>query len=120
MTAAIDRIAERAVAMAKAAPADPYAGIAAADEIAKDWPQLDMAGEEHADAALLRDMALTAEAHALKVKGVSKSGGAAASSSGRTVRARRLQWLCRQLSAHQLRVQRDRDRRRRHRHGARL
>ena len=35
--AGIERIAEQAVAMAKAAPADPYAGIASADEIARDW-----------------------------------------------------------------------------------
>lgn len=83
--AGITRIAEQAVAMAKAAPADPYAGIASADEIAKDWAALDTAGENLPDAALLRDMALAAETHALEVKGVSKSGGAGASSYDRTV-----------------------------------
>jgi len=83
--ASIERIAEQAVAMAKAAPADPYAGIAAANEIAKDWAPLDIAGDALPDATLLRDMALTAEASALKVKGVSKSGGAGASSSDRTI-----------------------------------
>ncbi|MGE0237120.1 MAG: TldD/PmbA family protein [Parvibaculaceae bacterium] len=83
--AGIARIAEQAVAMAKAAPADPYAGIAAASEIAKDWPQLDMAGDDLPEAGALRDMAFTAEAHALQVKGVSKSGGAGASSSNRTI-----------------------------------
>jgi PmbA protein len=83
--AGIERIAERAVAMAKAAPADPYAGIAGASQIAKDWPALDIAGDALPDAAALRDMALTAEAHALEVKGVSKSGGAGASSSDRTI-----------------------------------
>jgi PmbA protein len=83
--AGIERIAERAVAMARAAPADPYAGIAEASEIARDWAPLDIAGDHLPDAADLRDMALTAEAHALKVKGVSKSGGAGASSSDRTI-----------------------------------
>ncbi|MGE3875063.1 MAG: TldD/PmbA family protein, partial [Parvibaculaceae bacterium] len=83
--AGIERIAEQAVAMAKAAPADPYAGLAAASEIAKDWAPLDIAGEDLPDASALRDMALTAEAHALQVKGVSKSGGAGASSSDRAV-----------------------------------
>ncbi|WP_119271892.1 TldD/PmbA family protein [Taklimakanibacter deserti] len=83
--AGIERIAEQAVAMAKAAPADPYAGIAAANEIAKDWAPLDIAGDALPDATRLRDMALTAEASALKVKGVSKSGGAGASSSDRTI-----------------------------------
>jgi PmbA protein len=83
--AGIERIAEQAVAMAKVAPADPYAGIAEASEIAKDWTPLDIAGENLPEASALRDMALTAEAHALKVKGVSKSGGAGASSSDRTI-----------------------------------
>jgi PmbA protein len=83
--AGIERIAEQAVAMAKAAPADPYVGIAAASEIAKDWAPIDIAGDDLPDASALRDMALTAEAHALKVKGVSKSGGAGASASDRTI-----------------------------------
>jgi PmbA protein len=81
----IERIAEQAVAIAKAAPSDPYAGIATASEIAKDWSPLDIAGEDLPDATALREMALTAEAHALKIKGVSKSGGAGASSSDRTI-----------------------------------
>jgi PmbA protein len=83
--AGIERMAEQAVAMAKAAPADPYAGIAEASEIARDWAPLDIAGDALPDASALRDMALTAEAHALQVKGVSKSGGAGASASERTI-----------------------------------
>ena len=83
--AGIDKIAEQAVAMAKAAPPDPYGGIAAADQVAKDWARLDIAGEPLTDAAALRDMALTAERHALAVKGVSKSDGAGASASDRNI-----------------------------------
>lgn len=83
--AGIERIAEQVVAMAKAAPADPYAGIAAASEVAKDWAPLDVAGENLPDASMLREMALTAETSALAVKGVSKSGGAGASASERSV-----------------------------------
>lgn len=83
--AGIDRIAEQAVAMAKAAPPDPYAGIASPDQIAHDWAMPDIAGETLLDAAQLRDMALAAEKSALAVKGVSKSGGAGASSSDRSV-----------------------------------
>lgn len=83
--AGIERIAEQAVAMAKAAPADPFGGIADVSDIARDWTRLDIAGDALPDAAALRDMALTAEAHALKVKGVSKSGGAGASSSDRAI-----------------------------------
>lgn len=83
--AGIERIAEQAVAMAKAAPPDPYAGIAAPDQVARDWTVPDIAGETLRDAARLRDMALAAEKSALAVKGVSKSGGAGASSSDRSV-----------------------------------
>jgi PmbA protein len=83
--AGIDKIAEQAVAMAKAAPPDPYAGIAEADQVAKDWARLDIAGKPLTDAVVLRDMALTAEKNAVAVKGVSKSGGAGASASDRSV-----------------------------------
>jgi PmbA protein len=83
--AGIDRIAEQAVAMAKAAPPDPYAGIASPDQIAHDWVMPDIAGATLLDVAQLRDMALAAEKSALAVKGVSKSGGAGASSSDRSV-----------------------------------
>lgn len=83
--AGIDRIAEQAVAMAKAAPPDPYAGIASPDQVARDWAVPDIAGETLLDANQLRDMALAAEKSALAVHGVSKSGGAGASSSDRSV-----------------------------------
>ncbi len=83
--AGLEHIAEQAVAMAKAAPPDPYAGIAGDDEIAKSWVTPDIAGDDLPAAPTLRDMALTAEAHALAVKGVSKSGGAGASATDRTV-----------------------------------
>ncbi|HTN96187.1 MAG TPA: TldD/PmbA family protein [Nordella sp.] len=83
--AGIERIAEQAVAMAKAAPPDPYAGIAAPDQVARNWGELDIAGETLLDAEALRDMALSAESHALAVTGVSKSGGAGASSYERSV-----------------------------------
>ncbi len=60
--------------MAKAAPSDPYAGIAAASEIATDWAPVDVADDDLPDAAALRQMALTAEAHALAVKGREQIG----------------------------------------------
>src|SRR5690242_1679245 len=47
----IERIAEQAVAIARAAPPDPYAGIADAQAVAKAWPSLDMAGQGLPDAA---------------------------------------------------------------------
>ena len=38
----ISSLAERAVAMAKLAPQDPFAMLAAPELLAKDWPELDM------------------------------------------------------------------------------
>jgi PmbA protein len=72
-------LAERAVAMARAAPEDRFAGLADRERLARDLPDLDlidpaMPGVEH-----LESLALAAEAAALKVSGVTKSGGASAS-----------------------------------------
>ena len=39
---ALDELVERAVAMARTVPEDPYCGIADPSEIARDWPSLDM------------------------------------------------------------------------------
>ncbi len=78
--ATLTQLAERAVAMARLAPEDPYAGLAPAERLA--------GGEERAldliDPAppptpeALRDMALAAEAAALGVAGVTLSEGAGA------------------------------------------
>ena len=46
-------LVERAVAMAKAAPEDPYCGIADARDISKDYPQLDLADGYELDAPTL-------------------------------------------------------------------
>lgn len=75
---AIDALAERAVAMAKRAPEDPYAGLPEAGTSAHDWPDLDMFDAREVDADALRDMALEAEAAALEVEGVTNSLSAGA------------------------------------------
>ena len=72
-------LAERAVAMAKAAPEDAFAGLADAALLARDFPDLDMLDPELPSVALLEERAKAAEAAALAVKGVSKSGGASGS-----------------------------------------
>ena len=41
-SARFDELVARAVAMAKAVPEDPYCGLASPEEIARDWPDLDM------------------------------------------------------------------------------
>src|SRR5204862_2799195 len=43
---ALDELVERAVAMARTVPEDPYCGIADPSEIAREWPRLDMLDPE--------------------------------------------------------------------------
>ena len=74
-----DSLAERAVAMAKVAPEDPYAGLADQDLLVKELPELELLDNKELSAADLTDIALGAEAAGLAVNGVSKSGGASAS-----------------------------------------
>jgi PmbA protein len=71
-------LAERAVAMARVAPEDPYAGLADPGRLARDFPDLDILDETIPEAASLTDAALAAEEAALSVKGVAQSGGSSA------------------------------------------
>lgn len=75
---AIDPMVERAVAMAKLAPEDPYCGLAPADRIAKDFPDLDLADPVEPSTEKLADMAAAAEAAGLDKKGITNSDGAGA------------------------------------------
>ncbi len=74
-------MAERAVAMAREAPEDPFTGLADAEQLASSWdlPALELFDPTPEPAAenLMRD-ALEAEAAALAVQGVSKVSDAAA------------------------------------------
>ena len=72
-------LAERAVAMARAAPEDKYAGLADEDLLARDFPDLDLIDRALPDVKQLEAMARAAEQAALAVKGVTKSDGASAS-----------------------------------------
>ena len=74
-------LAERAVAMAKVAPDDKFAGLADRALLAKTQPELDLLDPELPPVAVLEDRALRTEAAGLAVKGVSKSEGASASAS---------------------------------------
>jgi PmbA protein len=73
-----ESLAERAVAMARVAPEDPYAGLADASLLAKQIPDLDLADHELPPVARLEELARAAESAALAVQGVTKSGGAGA------------------------------------------
>ena len=72
-------LAERAVAMARAAPEDKFAGLAEQALLAHDFPDLDLVDPELPGVAQLERNARAAEQAALAVKGVTKSGGASAS-----------------------------------------
>ncbi|MGX1410809.1 PmbA protein [Bradyrhizobium elkanii] len=72
-------VAERAVAMARVAPDDKYVGLADPALHAHDFPDLDLLDRKVPSTAELEQRAIEAEAAALAVKGVTKSGGASAS-----------------------------------------
>jgi PmbA protein len=76
---AIAGLADRAVAMARAAPEDPFAGLADRERLAKNFPDLDLVDPELPSASRLETLALEAERAAMAVKGVTKSAGASAS-----------------------------------------
>ncbi len=67
---ALADLAERCVAMARAVPEDPWCGLAAGDELAREDMELDLEGDGEAPEALLENEALTAEAAALAIPGV--------------------------------------------------
>lgn len=81
-------MAERAVAMARETPEDPYAGLADTDQLATTWDvaalELEDPSPEPAPAAL-QDDALAAEAAALAVAGVAQVQAAGASYSRHAV-----------------------------------
>ncbi len=81
---AIHRLAENALAMARLAPPNPYAGVAEPELLANSFPNLDLVSGKLPDAASLERMAREVEQAALSVSGVSKSGGASASSGDRS------------------------------------
>jgi len=73
-------LAERVVAMAKAAPEDAYCGLLEAQYRATGAaPELEQADTVRPDSAQLQAMALACEAASLSVEGVENSGGGGAS-----------------------------------------
>jgi PmbA protein len=79
ITGDVAQLAERAVAMAKIAPEDPYAGLADPALLASAFLDLDLVDPDLPSVAVLEQRAKSAEAAGLAVKGVSKSDGASAS-----------------------------------------
>ena len=78
--AALDDLAERAVAMARVAPEDPHVGLAGAELLDRgESPALDLEDAEEPGPETLRARAEAAEDAARSVEGVTNSEGAAAS-----------------------------------------
>ena len=75
----VGALAERAVAMARVAPEDHFAGLADRELLVRDAPDLDLVDRELPEVAALEAAARRAEEAGRAVKGVSKSGGASAS-----------------------------------------
>jgi len=72
---AVTELVERALAMARAVPEDPFCGLADAERLARDWPALDLEDSAHPDAAELLETAKRAEDAARAVDGVTNSEG---------------------------------------------
>ena len=77
-TRALDQLAERAVAMARATPEDPYCGLAARELLAKKWPELDLADSHEPSSERLVELAKNCEGAAREVHGITNSEGASA------------------------------------------
>jgi PmbA protein len=75
---ALREVVERAVAMARIAPEDPYAGLAEPGQLATEFPDLDICDDTEPSAERLVAMAAEAEDAARAVPGVTNSEGAEA------------------------------------------
>lgn len=75
---ALDELAERSVAMARSVPEDPFCGLADKDQLASDFPDLEVCDETEPSAETLSERAARAEDAARSVSGVTNSDGAEA------------------------------------------
>jgi PmbA protein len=78
-SATLDEMVARAVAMARAAPEDPHAGLAETNLLARDIADLDLFDASEQEAETLYARAAEAEDAARAIEGVSNSEGAEAS-----------------------------------------
>jgi PmbA protein len=74
----LDQLAERAVAMARTTPEDPYCGLAPRELLAKTWPSLDLEDTNEPSSERLVELAKNCEGAAREVKGITNSEGASA------------------------------------------
>jgi PmbA protein len=76
---ALAELSERAVAMAKLAPEDKFAGLAPRELLAKTFPALDIEDSHEPSAETLIERARAVEGAAMAVKGITNSEGGGAS-----------------------------------------
>jgi PmbA protein len=76
--AAMEELPERALAMARLAPEDKYAGLAPRELLAKSFPELQIDDPQEPSTTLLVESARAAEAAALAIPGVTNSEGGSA------------------------------------------
>ena len=74
-------LAERAVAMAKVSPDDPFAGLGDPERLARDFPELDLADPVPPNPDHMCERAMACESAAMEVAGVTNSMGAVVESS---------------------------------------
>lgn len=80
---ALIELVQRAVAMARETPEDPYVGLPDADDLAQDIPDCDLFDTTETDADALRRAALELDEAARSVEGIAKTDGSSASWSTR-------------------------------------
>ena len=78
---ALDKLAERCVAMAKLAPLNPYCGLATPEQLATNPVDLDVFDESELDAEALLERAIILERTALSVDKIIQAEGSSASMS---------------------------------------
>jgi PmbA protein len=75
---ALDQLAERAVAMARTTPEDPYCGLAPRELLARSFKELDLEDKVEPSSTRLVELARSCEGAAREVKGITNSEGAGA------------------------------------------
>ena len=73
---ALADLVERAVSMARAVPEDAFCGLADPSQLARSWPELELADPSEPSPESLMAMTQEAEASAMAVQGVTNSEGA--------------------------------------------
>ncbi len=78
-TGALDELVERAIAMARSVPEDPYCGLAPEELLARDVPEIDIHDPDEPTPEALIERARACEDAALAIPGVTNYDGAEAS-----------------------------------------